>query len=747
MGKKRVHVDVAKALGVKLGVKWNRVDFTPYDLAAGMSVEMEHQGGKTDVVGKDVNLDTAKIALAHLKEGGDYYKRLAKMEKDMKKSDPLCRFCGDTATKSLTMNNGTTVNACGACARKRKRKGQVKENCDLKRSEGDLTQIDPMADIHSFVDMVKAKKGKKTKMKKRVKVTRGGKTFYQMREVNVEGEEIQEAKGKALGPVADFTQMPKSHADLVNKLTAYLKTNESKLTLGSHHDLPVGPKGGSMGYFYVRTGRFSGGKPVYVLKTRATAMLDFEDVSYSLEGLAKDIADLVFDELDILTPEQEKEAAYKKAVKNIENKFGGAIEALEPGDKVQHKESGYTVTRGWYGKGGFNQKGQGPTAYQISRKGDRSSTSVYSAKDASEHLASRLYQIDHDKQRHEEATRRAPPGGFKRGMRVQNAKGETGVVQSGLTPPGKGHVTGRIRVKTHGGKYNADQIWDVIDDGVSAIGAELAPKKELTTEQEVEAFVKKVHEKLGTPKVPSKGLPAKRAVAGKAGGKKKTKGDPLKTKEAAEAYFSGSTRSGPKESYPYYQKKSQKKSKAEAKPAKAPKPKKAPKPQKAPKAKAAPKSKAQKKTTTPSDITSLPVHAVSVGDTVSFTRFGTEISGKITKVSRKGSQAVLTIGGQDFPMMGHRKVKIMKSDDPTPIIGDKPDLVDFLKAHASASTRGWARKMKREGGEHPFTWCSNKVRGIGFTDDPNAFCAAVHLAAYGMTPMQRKKAKESKDES
>lgn len=63
----------------------------------------------------------------------------------------------------------------------------------------------------------------------------------------------------------------------------------------------------------------------------------------------------------------------------------------------------------------------------------------------------------------------------------------------------------------------------------------------------------------------------------------------------------------------------------------------------------------------------------------------------------------------------------------------------------SSPLEGWARKMKAEGGEHPFTWCVNKASA--FIDDPKGFCAKIHLLAYGKTPMQRKaerKAIESK---
>jgi hypothetical protein len=65
------------------------------------------------------------------------------------------------------------------------------------------------------------------------------------------------------------------------------------------------------------------------------------------------------------------------------------------------------------------------------------------------------------------------------------------------------------------------------------------------------------------------------------------------------------------------------------------------------------------------------------------------------------------------------------------------DIVDFVKGNSPAVIAGWAKKMKKEGGEHPHTWCAQKA--AKFASDPNAFCAAVHMQAYGMTPSQRSK--------
>jgi hypothetical protein len=75
---------IAKAVGERLGVDWDDVDFTPKDLAAGMKVEEEHNKPGVDVVPKgQVPKATAEIALAHLTEGADYYDRLKKMEAKM----------------------------------------------------------------------------------------------------------------------------------------------------------------------------------------------------------------------------------------------------------------------------------------------------------------------------------------------------------------------------------------------------------------------------------------------------------------------------------------------------------------------------------------------------------------------------------------------------------------------------------------------------------------------------------------
>lgn len=54
--------------------------------------------------------------------------------------------------------------------------------------------------------------------------------------------------------------------------------------------------------------------------------------------------------------------------------------------------------------------------------------------------------------------------------------------------------------------------------------------------------------------------------------------------------------------------------------------------------------------------------AISVGSRISFGRFGQTVTGKVTKVTRKGSQVIVTIGGTDYPMASHRRVKFLKGE-------------------------------------------------------------------------------------
>jgi Protein of unknown function (DUF5661) len=71
----------AKAIGEKLGLKWDKFDVDQFK--KGMEVELEH--GSRDSLTNVTNGDpliTGKIALAHLNEFPDYYDRLEKMEKE-----------------------------------------------------------------------------------------------------------------------------------------------------------------------------------------------------------------------------------------------------------------------------------------------------------------------------------------------------------------------------------------------------------------------------------------------------------------------------------------------------------------------------------------------------------------------------------------------------------------------------------------------------------------------------------------
>ncbi len=73
----------ARKIGEELGVDWTRIGLE--ELRRGMEVELEHgrRDPATDVTGDDLLL-TGKIALAHLNEFPDYYRRLARMEEDAK---------------------------------------------------------------------------------------------------------------------------------------------------------------------------------------------------------------------------------------------------------------------------------------------------------------------------------------------------------------------------------------------------------------------------------------------------------------------------------------------------------------------------------------------------------------------------------------------------------------------------------------------------------------------------------------
>ena len=73
-----------KRIGNKLNVDFTKLD--PKTLQYGMCIELEHGyiDKRTNVTNNDLLL-TAKIALRHIVEYPDYYKRLKKMEKNADK--------------------------------------------------------------------------------------------------------------------------------------------------------------------------------------------------------------------------------------------------------------------------------------------------------------------------------------------------------------------------------------------------------------------------------------------------------------------------------------------------------------------------------------------------------------------------------------------------------------------------------------------------------------------------------------
>jgi hypothetical protein len=71
----------ARRIGDTLGINWEEVRLEEFH--AGLGVELEH--GMRDLqtnVTNDDEIQTGKIALAHLKEFPDYYTRLAQMEQE-----------------------------------------------------------------------------------------------------------------------------------------------------------------------------------------------------------------------------------------------------------------------------------------------------------------------------------------------------------------------------------------------------------------------------------------------------------------------------------------------------------------------------------------------------------------------------------------------------------------------------------------------------------------------------------------
>jgi len=73
----------ALAIGQRIGIDWSADDVDLEQFRMGLAVELEHgtKDPATDVTHDD-ETTTGKIALAHLKEIGDYYTRLDAMERE-----------------------------------------------------------------------------------------------------------------------------------------------------------------------------------------------------------------------------------------------------------------------------------------------------------------------------------------------------------------------------------------------------------------------------------------------------------------------------------------------------------------------------------------------------------------------------------------------------------------------------------------------------------------------------------------
>lgn len=81
--RKEFTTEEARVIGEKIGIDFGVIDLEQFRM--GLSVELEHGAGdpETNVTNSDVYM-TGKIAWAHLKEIGDYYTALNKMEAENK---------------------------------------------------------------------------------------------------------------------------------------------------------------------------------------------------------------------------------------------------------------------------------------------------------------------------------------------------------------------------------------------------------------------------------------------------------------------------------------------------------------------------------------------------------------------------------------------------------------------------------------------------------------------------------------
>jgi hypothetical protein len=83
MAGKVFDLEEARRIGESIGIDWKNSPFDVNEFRMGLGVELEHGrcDPETNVTNDDPVL-TGKIALAHLKEFPDYYKRLEVMEKE-----------------------------------------------------------------------------------------------------------------------------------------------------------------------------------------------------------------------------------------------------------------------------------------------------------------------------------------------------------------------------------------------------------------------------------------------------------------------------------------------------------------------------------------------------------------------------------------------------------------------------------------------------------------------------------------
>ncbi|WP_179598106.1 DUF5661 family protein [Neobacillus driksii] len=77
--------DEAAAIALLLGIDFNKSKFDLVEFWMGVNIELEHGkiSSQTNVTGDDP-ITTGKIALAHLNEIPDYYKRLKVLEEEAK---------------------------------------------------------------------------------------------------------------------------------------------------------------------------------------------------------------------------------------------------------------------------------------------------------------------------------------------------------------------------------------------------------------------------------------------------------------------------------------------------------------------------------------------------------------------------------------------------------------------------------------------------------------------------------------